>query len=140
MQKKLVKFALVGGVGFIIDAATLALLSTVMPVVAARGAAFWVAASSTWWCNRVFTFNDGQYREPIGQWGRFMLCAMLGFVPNWGCYWLLFQGGDPHWLRAEFGQLGLISWPYIAMIPGILLGMLVNFSLSQRWVFTKAVG
>lgn len=29
-------------------------------------------------------------------------------------------------------------WPYLAMVPGILLGMGVNFVLSDRWVFRLA--
>lgn len=36
------------------------------------------------------------------------------------------------------GQNLALFWPYVAMIPGILLGMLTNFILSERWVFRLA--
>ena len=30
-------------------------------------------------------------------------------------------------------------WPFAAMVPGVLLGLLSNYMFSDRWVFRSAV-
>lgn len=140
MTYKIIKFGVVGGVGFAVDVTAMAFFSLFMPIILARAAAFWIAASSTWWCNRRFTFKGADRREPLRQWLRFLLSACVGFVPNWGCYWLLIELVDSGWIMQLAGETGILLWPLVAMIPGILLGMVANFSLAARWVFRPVVG
>lgn len=131
MTTKLFRFALVGGLGFLVDLTAMLLLSFLLPWLPARAGAFWLAASSNWWFNRKLTFSsdDPQY---VRQWLNFLLSSCIGFIPSWGCYW---------WLMRDFSSadtlpLYEVLWPYLAMVPGVLLGMVVNFLLADRWVFS----
>jgi len=135
MNNKFLKFGLVGGAGFVVDLTAMTLLSAVMPVIPARAGAFWVAASLTWWFNRQFTFKSAERRAPLRQWLKFLLTACVGFIPNWGCYWMLIEWVDKSWLMQLAGSKGLLIWPLVAMIPGILLGVVANFTLATRWVY-----
>lgn len=38
----------------------------------------------------------------------------------------------------EYSARFIQCWPYLAMIPGILLGMVINYTLADRWVFRSA--
>ncbi|PSU36479.1 GtrA family protein [Photobacterium lutimaris] len=129
------RFALVGGCGFLIDVAATYLLSHFVIVEVARGSAFWVAASSNWWLNRQFTFERVRQERPVKQWMKFLSASSIGFLPNWSCYWFLLNSGVEQAISSLIPVDTAIWWPYIAMIPGILLGMVVNFTLSKRWVF-----
>ncbi len=138
MKYRMIRFALVGGAGFIVDVMALALFSSIVPFVFARAGSFWIAATSNWWCNRVFTFRDAEKRTPVMQWLKFLLCVCFSFLPNWGCYWMLLEWFEPTMIENITGQNVALFWPYVAMIPGILLGMLTNFILSELWVFRLA--
>lgn len=138
-NKYFLKFAVVGCGGFVVDISVTFILSQFMLAEVARGAAFWVAASSNWWLNRQFTFSSAQRRQPLKQWLHFLSASSIGFVPNWGCYWILINS-DLERTASSLLSVDLSAWwPYGAMIPGILLGMVVNFILSSRWVFRLAV-
>jgi len=135
---KFLRFAGVGSIGFVIDATTMFILSFYIAAVPARGLAFWVAASANWWLNRQFTFAAQESGKPVRQWGRFIVASCIGFIPNWGCYWILMQVVDIKILFSEFESaehLIQVLWPFVAMVPGILLGMLTNYRLADSWVF-----
>lgn len=148
---KVVRFACVGSIGFLVDVATMFFLSFYIAAIPARGIAFWTAASSNWWLNRKITFNAADKAKPMRQWGYFLATSCIGFIPNWGCYWLLMQFVDTEqlsaWLTNQSAELSYlliktfpieITWPFISMIPGVLLGMLTNYLLADRWVFHSA--
>lgn len=123
----LFRFACVGATGFVIDCLSFVLLSTLAPPVTARGASFWIAASSNWYLNRHFTFRQSGQHQAAKQWGQFLCASVVGFLPNWGIYvWLLH---NTPWAQ---------DYTLAAMVPGILAGMLVNYLLAKSWVF-KAV-
>ena len=138
MDNRLFKFGVVGGIGFIVDVTAMTFFASFMPVIPARACSFWVAASSTWWCNRQFTFREADRCSPIKQWGKFLFSACVGFIPNWGCYWLLMKWVREDWIIQLAGSDAAYLWPFAAMIPGILLGMVANFTLSACWVFQPA--
>jgi len=108
-------------------------------LLSARGGAFWVAASTNWWLNRHFTFASTETSNTLQQWCRFIALSCVGFIPNWGCYWLLMQHVDVGLLFAESQRFSLLPlaplWPFMAMLPGILLGMCSNYLLASRWAF-----
>lgn len=132
VSNKWFKFALVGGVGFIAD--TLIFISCfkllLLPLFQARLIAFFGAASVTWLGNRVFTFSshtqnsDHYWRGLVTQWGKFMSSAILSAIPNL----IVFKS-----ILLLFGSYGLM--PYVALICGVLFGMVSNFILNSRWVF-----
>ncbi|WP_028865896.1 GtrA family protein [Psychromonas aquimarina] len=144
---KVLRFACVGSIGFLVDAAVmLLLLSFYIAPVPARAFAFWAAASSNWWLNRHITFDAADTAQPMLQWGRFIAVSCIGFIPNWSSYWLLMHSVDINRLSAlflnqypELNPLALeMAWPLAAMLPGVLLGMLTNYLLADRWVFRAA--
>lgn len=144
---KVLRFACVGSIGFLVDALTMFLLYSYIAVIPARAIAFWIAATSNWWLNRHVTFAAGKTAKPMQQWGRFIAVSCVGFIPNWGCYWLLMQSVDVNQLSAlslnQYPELKNhlsieVVWAFFAMIPGVLLGMLTNYLLADRWVFRTA--
>ncbi|MBR7889658.1 GtrA family protein [Marinomonas sp. A79] len=129
------RFALVGASGFVVDVACMLLFSLWLPFAVARCLAFWIAATSNWWLNRNITFaagrNKSQFKQAaVRQWLKFLGGSVVAFVPNWGCYVVLLSFHDSvthHTLH--------VLWPYLAMAPGVILGMLINYAFSRFWVF-----
>lgn len=119
------KFAVVGGVGFMVDALLMLVFSSFLSLSVARGGAFWVAATTTWLGNRYFTFQSKNPQRKA-EWGKFMLAACISFVPNWGTFWLITQ----YFPHSEYHVI-------LLMVPGIALGMVTNFLFSQFWVFKR---
>ncbi|KZN15437.1 GtrA family protein [Marinomonas sp. TW1] len=125
------RFALVGGIGFLVDLSSLMLLSQYAPYTIARGLSFWVAASSNWWWNRHFTFSNNRHKKTaVVEWLQFLSGSLLAFIPNLGVYLLLIH--IQPWIHDH--ELRAI-WPYFAMIPGVAIGLCINYSLSRYWVF-----
>jgi len=131
MNIKYLKFACVGGVGFIVDLSAMIVFSTFMPLFTARLLSFFCAVNSNWLLNRNFTFKNKHLDSDSGlfrEWSKFFCSSCFGAIPNLLCYWLLVSG------------LSLTgSAAIIAIIPGIILGMLINYFLADRWVFSKQV-
>ena len=130
-----IRFAIVGGVGFLVDLTSMLLLSIWLPHLLARGIAFWIAASSNWWWNRHITFIDVQKAQhkkaAVLQWMQFLGSSVVAFIPNWGCY--LFLLAHP---PATPSPTLTLLWPYLAMVPGVLAGMMLNYIFSRFWIFS----
>lgn len=129
MNNKYIKFACVGGIGFIVDLSSMILLSTLMPLFIARLLAFFFAVNSNWLLNRSFTFKAQQLKNDaslLQEWSKFLCSSCFGAIPNLLCYWLLVTG------LSLSGNSAII-----AIIPGIIFGMLINYCLADRWVFSK---
>lgn len=138
LKHTFVRFAFVGGVGFLVDLSSMLLLSIWIPHLSARAMAFWVAASSNWWWNRVITFKKAEQdnknkKAAVLQWLQFLGGSVIAFVPNWGCY-LIVMSQPPATSNATL----ILLWPYLAMIPGIFIGMMLNYVFSRFWVFSSA--
>lgn len=127
---KLAKFALVGGIGFVVDSVTFSIIyqNYELELLTVRLIAFILAVLTTWLGNRLFTFRDRTHIETITQMRRFFLSASLSALPNL----LVF--------KVMSALLAETSWGvYIAFVAGVGVGMVSNFLLSDRWVF-KASG
>ncbi|MCP8463931.1 GtrA family protein [Pseudomonas sp. ZM23] len=124
--KRLALFALGGTLGFMVDATVLQLLiSQGLSVYASRAVSFFCAVWVTWRFNRRRTFgkrshHDGQLREGL----RYLAAVSLGGTVNCLGYALALH----YWSLAR-------EWPVGAVALGCLLGMLVNYGMSARWVF-----
>lgn len=127
MTPRIIKFALVGGVGFVADALVFSLMFYLLglPIMPARIIAFICAATVTWLGNRYFTFCQSDKCKPLGQWVKFMCGASFSAVPNLVAFQLIV------W---SFGPSKVVV--YSALVIGILVGMLSNYFLSSRWVFS----
>ena len=134
---KLSRFALVGAAAFLIDGVTLWLLYGLLPLPLARAIAFWVAASSNWYCNRRWTFTSRPAMPKARQYRQFLLSSPIAFVPNWAITLMMLSLPQPAVLE-RLGALTNPVWILLAMAPGVLAGMLINYRLSDRWVFARA--
>jgi putative flippase GtrA len=126
MINRVVKFAIVGGIGFIVDASIFALSFYLLdlPIYSSRVIAFVCAATSTWLGNRLLTFSDRSQDPKLKQWLRFMMSATLSAIPNFVVFALISA-----WLGSE----GVSAM--VALVCGVLVGMISNYTLSSKWVF-----
>lgn len=127
--RQLSLFALVGVVGFAVDAGVLtaAITHTPLNLYAARGVSFAAAVTTTWALNRTITFRSAVVAPAVRQWLRFSALNALGGLVNLGLYALLVA----HVLIAR-------DIPVLAVAAGSLCGLLVNFSLSKKFVFRES--
>jgi putative flippase GtrA len=118
-------FGLVGLIGFAIDTATVYGLRHAVGLYVAGIAAYFTAATGTWFFNRLWTFRHIVSTDSWHvQWRRFLAANLTGFVINRGVYALLVTFVD---LAAR--------QPVIAVFAGALAGMTLNFNLSRKMVF-----
>lgn len=127
---RLIRFGMVGGVGFAVDGGVLALLfhGAGMDPFSARLISFAWAVTVTWWLNRRFTFRElraesgGQRREYL----RYIGVQVLGALANLTVYTGLLVGVP-----------ALAGWPVAALALGAVAGLAVNYTLSLLFVFRK---
>jgi putative flippase GtrA len=118
-------FGMVGLIGFVIDTATVYALRHVAGLYLAGIAAYFTAATGTWFFNRFWTFRHLARTEPWHvQWRRFLAANFGGFLINRGLYALL----------VTFVAVAARQ-PVIAVFAGGLAGMTLNFNLSRKLVF-----
>ena len=117
-------FGTVGTVGFIVDTAIVYALRGSLGLYGAGMVSYVVAATVTWWCNRVWTFRGRRSGALHRQWALFLLTNLGGFALNRGTYAALIT----------FVPL-CAAEPVLAVAAGSLAGMFANFGLSRRIVF-----
>jgi putative flippase GtrA len=125
LGRQLFRFAVVGLLGFLVNAGIVEAL--VRPVGPARAQllAFPVAASATWWLNRRYTFHASG-RAWQREWFMYLAANGLGWLANNGAYFVciaMYPLAHRH--------------PALAVAAGSLAGMVFNFFLSKRYVFEK---
>ncbi|HDM8154412.1 TPA: GtrA family protein [Vibrio harveyi] len=128
-MSRLLTFAMVGGVGFIVDTLIFMVLFQWVGVelMMARGLAFCVAATTTWLGNRCLTFSQSTKDRAFNQWQKFMLSASISALPNFAVFKVT---------TLLLGTQG--TTVYIALVMGILAGMVSNYLLSMHWVFQQS--
>lgn len=125
-RQRLFRFALVGALGFTVDASALTLaLSLDADFYSGRAYSFICAVTTTWYLNRVYTFSS-ESANLIREWWGFVSVNAVGGGVNYVTYALLVSISD-----------FFASYPIIAVGAGSLSGLLLNFYLSQRLVFSK---
>jgi len=126
MSMKFGKFALVGTVGFIVDASVLTLVTALgIGPFLGRLISFAVAVTVTWYLNRVFTFADTDPRW-LTQWGKFVSVNAIGGLINYGVYAVLVAFVP---IVAEHLVLGVAA--------GSIAGLAWNFISSSKAVFNR---
>ncbi|WP_286262113.1 GtrA family protein [Thalassotalea atypica] len=116
------RFAVVGGVGFVVDASIFYILITslILPYPVARSASFLCAMLCTWLGNRYFTFTDASRANSKHQLAKHCCCASFSFLFNYSIFQILLFAESP------------LS---VAFIAGILVGMVCNYYVSKKVVF-----
>lgn len=126
LTRQFLRFALVGVLGFIIDAGTLAIAVQIFHVglYLGRTLSFLVAVTATWALNRNFAFRHAASIGRIAEWLRYLCSNAVGGAVNVGSYaWLVHQSAQAR------------GHPTLAVAFGSLAGMLVNFTLMKLFVF-----
>lgn len=124
---EMLRFGVVGGVGFVVDSAILllALHALGLGPYSGRVLSYVVAATTTFALNRAWTFGSRpRSATPLRQWVLFLALNLVGFACNYGTY------------AALVGWVPLVGrFPVLGVAAGSLAGMTGNFLLSRLFVF-----
>jgi putative flippase GtrA len=128
-RQELVRFTLVGAVGFLVDAGALmlAMHGLGLGLYSGRAFSYLCAATFTWICNRRFTFADGGRGAPFVQWLKFLGANAIGGAVNYGVYAAL----------VTFSAVAAAR-PVIGVAAGSVAGLVFNFAISKFWVFRRS--
>lgn len=121
------RFAVVGSVGFVVDAAILTFIANVagMGVYLPRLISFPVALLCTWQLNRIWTFPGAADQKRLSQYGRYAAVQITGALLNLAIYALVIFFG-PDW----FGNF--VGIP-LAIASGT--AMVFNYFGARYWAF-----
>jgi putative flippase GtrA len=124
-----VRFGIVGVAGFVVDAATLALMMWLgAGLYLGRVCSYLAAATCTWALNRNWTFRDIEVDgNRFTQWARFLAANSVGGAINYGAYSLILSGYHSNSL----------ALPVLAVAIGSITGWAINFILSRYLVFGR---
>jgi putative flippase GtrA len=128
---RLVVFALVGSVGFLVDAGVMQILSRAAGVelYIARLLSFLTASATTWRLNRRYTFGAaGLEGSQLIEWLRYLWSSAAGGLVNYGAFAALI---------ALTGSHGI--YPVLGVALGSVAGMGVNYALYSLYVFRRPV-
>jgi putative flippase GtrA len=123
---RLFRFALVGGVGFIVDATVLTLLVNGLGYghYASRAVSFSLAVTVTWLLNRRWVFQAG---SPTGrEYSGYFAIQLLGAFINLGVYVLVIELVP-----------ALAAIPVVPLAFGSAVSMFSNYLLARRFVYRQ---
>ncbi len=119
-----IRFGTVGGIGFVVDNATVYGTRAAIGLYWAGAAAYLTAATTTWLINRIWTFRGRGAGPMHKQWALFLAVNLIGFVLNRGTYAICIT-------YSAFAAAN----PVLAIAAGTAAGMFVNFHFSRTVVF-----
>jgi len=124
-----IRFSIVGGLGFCVDTAVLYVAIYLLDTgpYLGRVLSYLVAATSTWYLNRIITFPDNRGGHKGKEWLKFVSYSCLGGIVNYATYVIYMR----------YSGLSLLA-PVIGEGLGACSGLLVNYTLSRHLIFTKA--
>lgn len=125
----LLRFAAIGALGMPVDAGMLWLMThrAGLDPYSGRVVSWLSAATFTWMGNRYFTFSSTRARgflPALREWLRFLAANAVGGLVNVGLYSTLVRFAPP-----PANDL------YVALVLGVLAGLIFNFTLSKTMVF-----
>jgi putative flippase GtrA len=128
-QRQFLKFCMVGGIGFVVDAGSYTLLTYFFglgPLTGRLISAAGFGMTTTWLLNRSLTFRN-QRGGPIGsEYLRFATANGIGLLLNIGTHTLL------------VGNVGLFAaFPILGIVAGTAVGLVFNFTGSKYFVFRR---
>ena len=125
-SRQFLSFAVVGIVGFVVDASVLylALHTLTAGLYGGRVLSYFAAATTTWALNRRYTFRAQKTQNRISEWGRFLAANAVGGVVNYTTYAILVT-----WAATAAAH------PVLGVAAGSIAGLAVNFLLSRHIVF-----
>ncbi len=124
---QLLRFGIVGGIGFLVDAGVLtAMLALGLDRYSGRVVSFLAAATATWILNRTFTFRRDSATHPAGEWLAYLGLMAIGGMVNYGTYAAAVALLEP-----------VHRHPVIGVALGSIAGMAINFWTSKTLVFER---
>jgi len=130
-RSRFLRFALVGACGFFVNEAALWLALRLLHLGPYLGGlfSFFMAATFTWWGNRMVTFREGAARGAgiLREWVRFVAANGIGFAVNFAVYASLVR-----FTPAPANN------PFLALACGTIAGLVFNFAASSKFVFRGA--
>lgn len=127
---RMLEFIAAGATGVVVDLACyMLLLAAALRAELARGLAIWIAMTWNFRLNRRLTFSDGNTGPLLRRYGRFVAGCSPGALVSWSVSIALAARTD------------LLAGRYaLAAVAGIVLGTVVNVSLSYFRAFRKKGG
>ena len=129
LVRRIISFALVGSIGFIIDGGILTVaveLFKLNPYLS-RCISFPVAVTVTWYLNRRWTFAANASAKKKTEYTRYFIIMIIGSFLNLLIYFLLIQAIPV-----------LAVHPIIPLAIATIASMIFNFLGAQLIVFTQA--
>jgi putative flippase GtrA len=126
---QMLRFGMVGGIGFLVDAGVLyAMLTWGLGPYSGRVVSFLVAATVTYILNRSFTFRRESRSDnhPAGEWLAYLGLMVIGGLVNYGTYAAAVALFEP-----------VHRYPVIGVALGSIAGMAINFWTSKTMVFER---
>lgn len=119
-------FAIIGGVGFVIDGGILTALNSVFGVdlLYARLASYSVAVTVTWYLNRHRTFSKNKDANAVSEWSRYAVINGIGALLNMGIFF---------WLVHRFSTLA--NTPLLPLAIAASVALIFNFFATRHIVF-----
>jgi dolichol-phosphate mannosyltransferase len=126
---EVLQYGLVGLSGLAADLLAFSMLFRIFLVhhLVSRGISFVVAATWNWAWNRRVTFEGARSSSRLPQWASFLLVSGVGFLLNWGIYYLLTS-------RSAF----FFAWKELALVAGVVAGFAFNYVGARLLVFGRA--
>jgi putative flippase GtrA len=124
-----IRFTLVGGIGFVVDAGLLRLLLVLgLGYYGGRVVSFLAAATTTWLLNRSFTFRreSSAVGHPAGEWVAYLGVMVIGGAVNYGTYAA----------AIELSEL-VRRHPELGVALGSLAGLCINFWSAKLMIFER---
>jgi putative flippase GtrA len=127
-MRKLARFTVVGGLGFLVDATVLSVLvhAAGSGPYAARMFSFLSAVTVTWYLNRNWTFRTDGVADRHREYSRYIGVQVAGALINLGIYAILVQSFE--WMARI---------PVMPLAIGAVIAMLFNYGLSRKLVFVQ---
>jgi putative flippase GtrA len=129
LSRQFGSFGLIGAVALFVDTALLygAMGLLGMDGYSGRALSWLGAATFTWYLNRRFTFGSAPGVPMALQWLRFLAANSVGGLINYGVYAALVATSPT-----------VREWLVLGVAAGSLSGLVANFFLSRRFVFSRS--
>lgn len=128
MRRRVLRFASVGVVGFVVDAGLLVVLAAGgANVYGARLVSFPVAVTLTWYLNRAWSFDVYATDRPLREYLSYFSVQVVAALANFVIYAML--------LRFVLGER--LQMAFAALAVGAIAGMVINYLGSRRIVFVN---
>src|SRR5215217_2731514 len=126
---EMAKFGIVGAVNTVLDfgLANLLYLGLGWPSLGSKTASVAVAATSSYFMNRHWTFRHRARTGLRREYTLFFLLNGVGLLISDACILIVERG---------FGRTGAL-WFNLAQVAGLALGMVFRFTTYKRWVFVS---